>query len=76
MTMLVCSSDDSGCDSFLLFLAVDVATTISNRDLTVLPFSKIYVATLISSRDINSVASYVDLCCDNIFLAPLIISMS
>ena len=76
MTMLVYSSDDSGCDSFLLFLAVDVATTISYRDLTVLPFAEIYVTTLISCRDINSVASYVDLCCNNVFLAPLIISMS
>ena len=48
MTMLVSNSDDSGCDSFLLFLAVDVATTITCRDLTVLPFAKIYhVATSI-----------------------------
>ena len=53
-----------------LFLAIDVATTISCRDLTVLPFAGIYVATSISCRDINSVASYVDLCCDNVFLAP------
>ena len=70
MTMLVSSSDDSGCDSFLLFLAVDVATTISCRDLTVLPFAEIYVAVSISCRDINYVASYVDLCCDDVFLAP------
>ena len=64
------SSDDSGCDSFLLFLVVDVATTISCRDLTVLPFAEIYVATSISCRDINFVASYVDLYYDNVFLAP------
>ena len=76
MTMLVSSSDDSSCDSFLLFLAVDVVTTISCCDLTVLPFAEIYVATLISCRDINYVVSYVDLCCDNVFLTPLINSMS
>ena len=68
--MLVSSSDDSGCDNFLLFLAVDVAITISCHDLNVLPFTEIYVATSISCHDINSIASYVDLCCDNIFLAP------
>ena len=61
---------DSGCNSFLLFLAVDVATIISCRDLTVLPFAEIYVTTLISCRDINSKVSYVDLCCDNVFPAP------
>ena len=60
----------SGHDMNSLFLGVDVATTISCRDLTVLPFTEIYVATSISCRDINSVASYVDLCCDNVFLAP------
>ena len=70
MTMLVSSSDDSGCDNFLLFLGVDVATTISCRELTVLPFAKIYVPTSISYRDIIYVASYVDLCCDHVFLAP------
>ena len=70
MTMLVSSSDDPGCNNFLLFLAVDVATTISCRDLTVLPFAEIYVATSISCSDIISVASYVDLCCDHVFLAP------
>ena len=53
-----------------LFLAVDVATTISCRDLTVLPFVGIYVATSISFRDINSVASYVDLFYENVFLVP------
>ena len=58
------------CDRFLLFLAIDVATAVSCRDLTVLPFAEIYVATSISCRDIISVASYVDLCCDHIFLAP------
>ena len=63
-------SDDSGCDSYLLFLAVDVATTISCHDLTVLSFAEIYVVTSILCRDINSIASYVDLCCDNVFLAP------
>ena len=52
MTMLVFSSDDSGCDSFLLFLVVDVTTTISCRDLTVLPFVEIYVATSISCCDL------------------------
>ena len=45
------SSDDSHCDSFLLFLAVNVEATIS-------------------CRDINSVASYVDLYYDSVFLAP------
>ena len=58
------------CDWFLLFLAVDVATTISFRDLTILPFVEIYVATSISCRDIIYVANYVDLCCDHVFLAP------
>ena len=58
------------CDRFLLFLVVDVVTTISCRDLTVLPFAKIYVATSISCRGTITVASYVDLCCDHIFLAP------
>ena len=67
--MLVFNSDDSGCDSFLLFLAVDVATTISCRDLTILPFVEIYVATSSSCRNIISVGSYVDLCYDNVFLA-------
>ena len=33
------------CDGFLLFLVVDVVTTISCRDLTVLPFAEIYVVT-------------------------------
>ena len=33
------------CDMFLLFLVVDVVTTISYRDLIVLPFAEIYVAT-------------------------------
>ena len=63
-------SDDSGCDNFLLFLGVDVATTISCSDLTVLSFAEIYVTTSILCRDINSVANYVDLCCDNVFLPP------
>ena len=58
------------CDRFLLFLAVDVATTILFHDLTVFPFTEIYVATSISCRDIISIASYVDLCCDHIFLTP------
>ena len=63
-------SDDSGCDNFLLFQAVDVATIISYRDLIVLSFVEIYVATLILGHDIHFVVSYVDLCCDNVFLAP------
>ena len=50
------------CYWFPLFLAVDVTTTISCRELIVLPFVEIYVATSIS------VASYVDLCCDHVFL--------
>ena len=58
------------CDRFLLFLTIDVMTTISCCDLTVLLFAEIYVATSISCRDIISVASYVDLCCDHVFLAP------
>ena len=58
------------CDRFPLFLAFDVATTISCRDLTVLPFTDIFVVTLICCRDIISVGSYVDLCCDNVFMAP------
>ena len=58
------------CERFLLFLIVDVATTISCRDLTVLPFAEIYVATSISCRGIISVVGYVDLCCDHVFLAP------
>ena len=70
MIMLASNSDDSSYDSFLLFLAIDVVTTISCRDLTVLPFAEIYAATLISCHDINSVTSYVDLCCDNVFLSP------
>ena len=52
------------CDWFPLFLAIDVATTISCRDLTVFLFAEIYVATSIS------VSSYVDLCCNHVFLAP------
>ena len=68
--MLVSSSADSGCDKFLLFLAVDVATTISCHDLTVLPLAEIYVATSKACHDTIYVASYVDLCYDNVFLVP------
>ena len=42
--------------------------SISGCDPTFLPFAEIYVATSISCRDIISVASYVDLCCDNVCL--------
>ena len=34
-------------DKFILFLVVDVATTISCRDLTILPFAEIYATTSI-----------------------------
>ena len=50
------------CDKFLLFLVVDVVTTISCRNLVVVLFAEIFVATSISYRDIISIASYVDLC--------------
>ena len=45
MTILVSSNDDSSCNNFLLFLAVDVATTISCRDLIVSSLAKLCVAT-------------------------------
>ena len=37
-------------------------------DLTVFPFDEIYVVTSILCRDIIYVASYVNLCCDHVFL--------
>ena len=40
----------------------------SCRNLTVLPFVEIYVTTSIPCRDIISVAIYVDLCCDHVFM--------
>ena len=49
---------------------VSIQFSISSRDLTVLPFAEIYVAASISCCDIISVASYVDLCCDHVFLTP------
>ena len=53
-----------------LVLTVSIQFSISDRDLTILPFAEIYVATSISCRDIISFASYVDLCCDHVFLTP------
>ena len=47
---------------------VSIQFPISGYDLTVLPFDEIYVATSISCHDIIYVASYVDLCCDHVFL--------
>ena len=49
---------------------ISIQFPISGRDLTVLPFDEIYVATLISCHDIIYVASYVDLCCDHVFMTP------
>ena len=49
---------------------VSIQFSISGHDLTVLPFAEIYVTTSISCRDIISVASYVYLCCDLVFLTP------
>ena len=43
MTMLVSSSDDFGCDNFLLFLAVYVAITISCHDLIVSSLAEVCV---------------------------------
>ena len=49
---------------------VSTQFSIYGHDLTVLPFIEIYVATSISCHDIISVASYVDLCCEHVFLTP------
>ena len=58
-----------GCDQVVsLISAIPVATSKICRDLIVLPFVEIYVVTSIPCRDIISVASYVDICCDHIFL--------
>ena len=51
-----------------LISAIPVATSKVCRDLTVLFFAEIYVAISIPCRDIISVASYVDICCDHIFM--------
>ena len=55
---------------YCLVSTVSIQFSISDRDLIVLPFVEIYVATSISCRDIISVVSYVDLCCDHVFLTP------
>ena len=49
---------------------ISIQFSISGRDLIVLPFAEIYVVTSISCRDIISIAIYVDLCCDHVFLTP------
>ena len=53
-----------------LVSTISIQFSISGRDLTVLPFAEIYGTTSISCRDIISLANYVDLCCDHVFLTP------
>ena len=74
--MIVSNSADSDCDIFLLFLAVDVATTISYIDLTVLPLAEIYVPASKACRGTISVKNYVDLFLRQRFSGPLINSVS
>ena len=70
MTMLVSSSDDSGCDSFLLFLAVDVTTTISCRDLIVSSLAEVCVATKFLCRNTVFVVSQFGSRRDNFLWSP------
>ena len=47
------------CDRFILFLAVDVVTIISCRDLTVLPFVEIYVVKYMSQPQFHVATSFL-----------------
>ena len=53
-----------------LVSTISIQFSISSRDLTVLPFTEIYVANSISCCNIISVVNYVDLCCYHVFLTP------